>query len=57
MAIPSQTQDMQLADPGDKETKKRKLDCKPLETKYQAIKVVEARKKKQIEIATDFGVN
>ena len=38
-----------LADPGDKEAKKRKLDCKPLEIKYMAIKAVEAGKKKKIE--------
>ena len=45
-----------LADPKDKEAKKRKLDCKPLETKYKAVKAVEARKKKNIEIAVEFGV-
>ena len=37
-----------MTDPRDKEAKKRKLDCKPHETKYQAIKTVGAGKKKTI---------
>ena len=45
-----------LADPGDKEARKRKFDCKPLEIKYKAIKAVEAGKKNKIEIAAEFGV-
>ena len=32
------------------------MDCKPLETKYKAIKTVEVGKKKKIEIATEFGI-
>ena len=57
MASPFQPKKCKLADLGDKEAKKRKLDSKHLETKYQAIKAFKAGKKKKIEIATEFGVN
>ena len=45
-----------LADSENKEAKKRKLDCKPLEVKYKAIEAVESGKKNMIEIATEFSV-
>ena len=56
MATTYQPMKCKLADTGDKEAKKWKLDCKPLEIKYKAIKSVEAEKKKMIEIAAEFGV-